>query len=94
MLGLGHAWIDHRPTAGFPSHHAAIAMAFGLLCLIASPSRWIGLLCLATGLLIAWSRVALGVHFPRYVLAGGLLSLLVVSLVLWLTTLAQRCMMR
>lgn len=81
VLGLGYAWIQHAPTSGFPSQHAAIALAFGVPWLIASPNRWIGLLCLGTGLLIAWSRVALGVHFPSDVLAGGLLSALVVSLV-------------
>lgn len=86
VLGLGHTWIHHRPSSGFPSQHAAIAMAFGLLLMAASPSRWIGLLCLTTGLLIAWSRVALGVHFPGDVLAGGLLSMVVVALVLWGTS--------
>lgn len=85
VLGLGHAWIHHTPSTGFPSHHAAIAMAFGFSWLVASPNRWIGLLCLGTALLIAWSRVALGVHFPSDVLAGGLLAALVVSLVFLVT---------
>jgi len=70
MLGQGHQWIAHSPSASFPSRHATIGMAFGLMGLLAAPRRWVGVLCLLVGLLIGWSRVALGVHFPLDVLAG------------------------
>ena len=70
MLGQGQQWIMHSPSASFPSRHATIGMAFGLTGLLAAPRRWVGVLCLLAGLLIGWSRVALGVHFPLDVLAG------------------------
>lgn len=81
VLGIGHLWIKHGATSGFPSRHAAVAMAFGLSALLVSPKRWVGLLCLGVALLIAWSRVALGVHFPVDVLAGAAIAALVVALI-------------
>lgn len=82
MVGLGHQWIEHTPSPGFPSHHATIGLAFGFMCALAAPRRWSGLLCLAIGLLIAWSRVALGVHFPMDVIAGGAIAATVALAVL------------
>jgi undecaprenyl-diphosphatase len=81
MLGIGHLWIEHGPTSGFPSRHAAVGLAFGWSALRVSPKRWVGLLCLGAALLIAWSRVALGVHFPVDVFAGAALAALVVALI-------------
>lgn len=80
-LGIGHLWIEHGATSGFPSRHAAVGMAFGFSALLASPARWVGLLCLGVGLLIAWSRVALGVHFPLDVIAGGVIAAFTAGLV-------------
>ncbi len=80
VLGIGHLWIEHRPTSGFPSRHAAVGMAFGLSALRVGPQRWVGLPCLGVALLIAWSRVALGVHFPVDVLSGAAIAALVVTL--------------
>lgn len=81
VLGIGHLWIEHRPTSGFPSRHAAVGMAFGWSALRVSPQRWVGLLCLGAALLIAWSRVALGVHFPVDVFAGAAIAALVAAFI-------------
>lgn len=58
----------------FPSRHmtcaAVIASVYGALCLPA------GVLLGAAALLIALARVLGGIHFPRDVLAGGLLGAL------------------
>lgn len=73
-LGIGYQWIEHKPTSGFPSRHGSVGMAFGFAALFASPKRWIGVLGLFIGLAIAWSRVALGVHFPSDVIAGAAIA--------------------
>jgi membrane-associated phospholipid phosphatase len=68
--GIGQLRIDHGPTSGFPSRHAAVGMAFEWSALRVIPTRWVGLLCLGKALLIARNRVALGVYIPVDVFAG------------------------
>jgi undecaprenyl-diphosphatase len=77
VLGVGHQWLEHKPTPSFPSSHASAAFAagFALWRRLRHPVwRW---LPLGVAALVAWSRVALGLHFPLDALAGlgvGLLS--------------------
>ncbi|MCA0310843.1 MAG: phosphatase PAP2 family protein [Proteobacteria bacterium] len=81
MLGLGTAWLPHGATAGFPSSHTAAAAAFAASAALA-PLRWpVRGLVLASALAMAWSRVALGLHFPSDALAGLCLGLLCAALV-------------
>lgn len=79
----GPAWVVQGPWAsgyGWPSGHAAFAMALGVLWI-----RYIkiGVVRLALGTLIfvvAVSRVALGLHWPGQVAAGLLLGALFAAL--------------
>jgi len=70
-LGLGHQWLAHKPTASFPSSHASVAFAFGCALWSAMPHRLGRWLPLGLALLVSWSRVALGLHFPLDVVAGA-----------------------
>jgi len=61
-------------TSSFPSGHAVTA--FGLaaavaLCSLAPGRRWIAWAALAVAALVAFSRVAVGAHWPLDVLTGG-----------------------
>ena len=84
-LGLGKLWLPHAGGSGFPSSHTSVAMA---LAVAAWRAPWplavrIGLLTL--GPLMAWSRVAVGVHFAYDVLAAMLLG----TLCAWLAWVAM-----
>ena len=70
VLGLGEQWLAKEPSAGFPSSHASIAWAISGAALwwVRHPLVIAGFLLSA--LLVGWSRVALGVHFPSDMLAG------------------------
>jgi len=70
VLGIGHLWIAHGGSSSFPSTHASVAGAFGMLAWWRAPhpvARWAA--PALTGL-VAWSRMAVGVHFPLDVAAG------------------------
>jgi len=73
-LNLGWQLLQHRGNSGFPSHHAAGALACWH-ALAFSPwlrgRRALVAVGLVIALAIAWSRIYLGVHFPKDVLVGG-----------------------
>lgn len=63
-----------KSSYAFPSRHAFSAFAIGtLLCFF----HWIlALITLALGVLMSISRVLLGHHFPRDVIAGALIGII------------------
>jgi undecaprenyl-diphosphatase len=75
-LGLGRQWLAHATTASFPSFHAAVAGAWAGGLAIFAPHRPRLWLALAGGvaLVIAWSRVFLGLHFVSDIAVGLVLG--------------------
>ncbi len=69
-LHLGTQHVAHAADAGLPSNHVT---AFWSLALAAPTTRRFAVACfplLAAGLMVGWSRVFLGVHFPFDILAA------------------------
>lgn len=70
---VGHTFMFHDPDSSFPSDHAtsifsvALVLAFSRVPL----ARRLGLAMLPLALVVAWSRVYLGVHWPKD-MAGAL----------------------
>lgn len=75
-LNLGQQWLAKEPSASFPSSHASIAWAISAAAVwwVRHPLLIAGFLLSA--LLVAWSRVALGVHFPTDMAAGMVVGVL------------------
>jgi undecaprenyl-diphosphatase len=70
MLHLGTQYIAHDADPGLPSDHVTV---FWSLALSALATRRFAVWCfplLAIGLLVGWSRVYLGMHFPYDILAA------------------------
>lgn len=80
--GLPAAVVREPDRFSFPSGHAAAAMSLALGYGSAFPLLALPLLLLA--LLVGFSRVRLGVHFPGDVLAGQMLAVATGGLVLLL----------
>lgn len=76
QLGMGMQWIHHSASASFPSMHASGAFALAQAVSLGCTRHRRALVWLAWGaaLLITWSRVHLGVHFPSDVLGGAVVG--------------------
>jgi undecaprenyl-diphosphatase len=74
--GIGHGLLAHGRDASFPSDHATVmwTVAFGLMATRAAPAS--GAALAAAGLLTAWARIWLGVHWPLDMAGALLLSIL------------------
>lgn len=68
--------IDHPDRFSFPSGHATSSLAVTLAYSVAFPHLAAPLV--GFGMLVGWSRVALGVHYPGDVVAGQLIASLTV----------------
>lgn len=75
---VGHTFLLHAPDSSFPSDHATSIFSVALVLAFSSvpPARNLGLLLLPLSLVVAWSRVYLGVHWPKdmfgaFLVAGG-----------------------
>lgn len=58
-----------------PSSHALAAFSIATVLFLGLKKKWIGILFFVLAILISYSRIYLGVHFPLDVLAGALLGI-------------------
>ncbi|MDP3495645.1 MAG: undecaprenyl-diphosphatase [Hyphomonadaceae bacterium] len=84
VIGLGRQLIAHQPDPSFPSDHLTVvwAVAFSLLG-ASGTARRIGVAAALLGLIIAWGRIYVGVHFPFDMLGSAAVGCLV-SVLTWI----------
>lgn len=81
-IGRGNTVLQAPDRFSFPSGHSAASMAVAAMYALTYPSLGIWLLPLAV--MVGYSRVALGVHYPLDVIAGQAIGLLTAGLLrLW-----------
>lgn len=79
-VGIGHTIMAHAPETSFPSDHATFLWTLGF-GLIAFRACWTwGWLVALLGLLTAWARIYLGVHFPIDMLGSIIVALISAAL--------------
>lgn len=64
MIHLGHTLTPHAVENSFPSDHATFLWSLGFGLIATGAGRGWGTLVSLIGLLVAWARVYLGLHFP------------------------------
>lgn len=75
--------VHHAPTASFPSGHATFSF-FLAFALFLYNKKW-GWAATIMAILVAWGRVAVGVHWPSDVIGGAVIAGLVFwAMVKWL----------
>ena len=84
MVGLGHTFMVHVPENSFPSDHTTFMLTVGLALIATRANATIGMVVSTLGVLVAWARIYLGLHFPIDVFA----SVLIACLFGWLTAFA------
>lgn len=73
MVPIGHTFAPHAADASFPSDHGLLMFSVSFAFLLCR-ERLLGGAMFAIGLLIAWSRVYLGIHFPFDMLGAAIVS--------------------
>ncbi|MEH6436846.1 phosphatase PAP2 family protein [Massilia sp. DD77] len=76
VADVGHTFLFHDPDSSFPSDHATSIFSVALVLAFSGvrPARRLGLALLPLALLVAWSRVYLGVHWPKDMMGALLVS--------------------
>lgn len=64
VLGVGRTLLAHAPDSSFPSDHMTLCWAIGLTLFCHTATRFVGAVTMAVGLVVAWGRIYVGVHFP------------------------------
>ena len=84
VMDIGRTLIEHAPTGSFPSNHMSIFSGIALSYYF-SPKRDFGRVLFWVAILVAWSRVYVGVHFPIDMLGAFFIALIVnlAGLPLW-----------
>ena len=85
LVGRDRPWIhlhdllvlieEHDPNS-FPSGHTTSAFAFAGAVLFTAPKRWMKWVAIVLAILMGFSRLYVGVHYPTDVLAGVVVGLL------------------
>ena len=83
MIGLGNQLIEHRDSSSMPSNHATIFFAYGVTLLLFR-LRGLGIATILVGLVVAWSRIFLGIHFPLDMIAAAVTSTASAFAAVWL----------
>ncbi|ENX34281.1 hypothetical protein F889_02045 [Acinetobacter colistiniresistens] len=76
-LGIGHILTGHCSSSSFPSQHTLTVMTIAFSYLL-SGYRKIGSMALLLGVIVGWSRVYIGVHFPFDILGSFVIAFLLV----------------
>ncbi|PWJ74861.1 undecaprenyl-diphosphatase [Pseudaminobacter salicylatoxidans] len=82
MVGLGHALVEHRPNASFPSNHG-LAFATCAAVLFMLRRKTVAWVATGLGLVMAWSRIYIGVHYPLDMVGSIIVGLAAAMASLW-----------
>ena len=75
VTGLGRTLIQHAPDNSFPSDHVTFMLSLAFSLILTTGARRSGVVIGLAGLLVAWARVYLGVHYPIDMVVSALVAI-------------------
>lgn len=75
-ISMGHTLIAHAADSSFPSDHLTLLWAVALNLVMHRSPRLAGIALAGLGLIVAWARIYLGVHFPLDMVGAVLVAVL------------------
>jgi undecaprenyl-diphosphatase len=93
MIGLGRTLMAHVPENSFPSDHTTFILTVGFALITTRAAPVWGMAVSALGVLVAWARIYLGLHFPLDMVASALIACLFGLLAALLSAAVQRWIM-
>jgi undecaprenyl-diphosphatase len=72
--GIGHTLVQHVQDSSFPSDHLTLIWSVAFSFLMHKQVRLPGLALALIGLLVAWARIYLGLHFPFDMLGAAVVA--------------------
>ncbi len=79
VIGLGHQYMPHEPTASFPSNHLSFIWAVCAGLWVHPVRRRAAIILWLLGLPVAWARIYMGIHFPLD-MAGALITAVIAAI--------------
>ena len=85
LAGLVHLVNDyHGGKYGFASSHASNTFGLAVFMMLLIHRKWFSISILIWAIVVSYSRIYLGVHYPGDVVVGALIGCLSASFVYWL----------
>jgi undecaprenyl-diphosphatase len=81
MIPIGHTFALHAADTSFPSDHSILFFSVSVALMLGG-ARLLGAAIFVVGLVVAWSRVYLGIHFP-FDMVGAFLVAVASSMIVW-----------
>ncbi|MEI4259839.1 MAG: undecaprenyl-diphosphate phosphatase [Candidatus Dasytiphilus stammeri] len=78
--GIGYVFIKHSLTTSTPSNHGTVIFSFALSFLWEARLLSMGIVLFIIGIIVAWSRIYLGLHWPLDMIIALLVALIGCSL--------------
>ncbi|MER1939239.1 phosphatase PAP2 family protein [Castellaniella sp. FW104-16D08] len=75
VVGIGHTYLSHKPTASLPSNHLSFIWALCMGLALHRVRRRTALILALIGLPVAWARIYMGVHFPLDMVAAAITAI-------------------
>ncbi|MDX3929972.1 MAG: undecaprenyl-diphosphatase [Shinella sp.] len=76
LIPIGTQLIEHRESPSFPSNHGLVMFTYAATML--ALGHWRYAICIGgAGIVVAWSRIYLGIHFPLDMVGAFTLAIIV-----------------